>query len=76
MKISDFEAEKSYDEYCKMKKYFTNVGAVAALANMANLGASKNDVLTVASAMDLTFDDIDESERKLLEAAFGPNFDK
>lgn len=48
-----------------------NAGAVTALANMAELRASKEDVFSVAADMDISFIDIDEGDKEKLITAFG-----
>jgi len=52
-----------------------NAGAVTALANMAELGASKEAVLEVGAIMDISFDDIDESDHEKLINAYGVGFE-
>ncbi|WP_193061056.1 hypothetical protein [Halomonas sp. 3A7M] len=46
-------------------------GAVTALSYMADGGAPKWLVMGVAETMDLSFDDIDESDRERLVQAYG-----
>jgi len=48
-----------------------HAGAVTALAYMAQMGASKDQVLEVVTVMDLSLDDIDSSDREKLIKAYG-----
>lgn len=48
-----------------------HAGAITALALMAERGADKDQVLAVVDQMGLSLEDIDESDREMLVAAYG-----
>jgi len=52
-----------------MTKY--NNGAITALSYMAEQGAKKSDVQLVADVMNISFDDIDDSDKERFTAAYG-----
>ena len=48
-----------------------NNGAITALSYMAEQGANVSDVLLVADSMDISFDNIDESDKERFSLAYG-----